>query len=237
MTDNLDLWKKVQTTDPDHTKDFNRGGGFKGTGINATYLVKKATEVFGPMGINWGVDIVDERFIDGHILDAETGQKSVVHYVRISLWYINNGTVGRVYHFGQTVFVGKYSTGIFTDDEAPKKSLTDATTKALSMLGFSADVFLGLYDDVHYVQDLKNDASLAKAEDKEQHQDELNAEYGQWKADNIRLISTAGSLKELLVLFNSAHRKMKRNSDDAGIALITEARDTAKDRLNNQEQK
>ncbi|MFK8333452.1 hypothetical protein M2D63_026040, partial [Pseudomonas sp. BJa5] len=39
-----------------------------------------------------------------------------------------------------------------TDGEAPKKSLTDAINNSLSMLGFRADVFLGIFDDRDYVQ-------------------------------------------------------------------------------------
>ena len=41
------------------------------------------------------------------------------------------------------------------DDEAPKKALTDAMTKAFSHLGVSADVFLGLFDNNKYVQTMK----------------------------------------------------------------------------------
>jgi hypothetical protein len=41
------------------------------------------------------------------------------------------------------------------DDEAPKKALTDAMTKAFSHLGVSADVFLGMFDNVKYVQTMK----------------------------------------------------------------------------------
>mgnify|MGYP003641128994 CR=1 FL=1 len=38
------------------------------------------------------------------------------------------------------------------DDEAPKKAMTDAMTKALSHLGMSADVFLGMFDNSKYVE-------------------------------------------------------------------------------------
>jgi hypothetical protein len=41
------------------------------------------------------------------------------------------------------------------DEDAPKKATTDALTKLLSHLGFSADVFLGLYDDNKYVARLQ----------------------------------------------------------------------------------
>ena len=43
------------------------------------------------------------------------------------------------------------------DDEAPKKAMTDALTKAFSHLGVSADVFLGLHDSSKYVNDLKKE--------------------------------------------------------------------------------
>ena len=43
------------------------------------------------------------------------------------------------------------------DDEAPKKAMTDAMTKAFSHLGMSADVFLGMFDDSKYVESLKKE--------------------------------------------------------------------------------
>ena len=66
-----------------------------------------------------------------------------------------------------------------TDGEAPKKSLTDAIKKALSMLGFSADVFLGMFDDVNYVQQLQAEQAIEQAEDRQaeierQQQERLN---------------------------------------------------------------
>lgn len=41
--ENLALWQRVEKTDPQYTKPFSRGGGFRGTATNATYLAKKAT--------------------------------------------------------------------------------------------------------------------------------------------------------------------------------------------------
>ena len=48
------------------------------------------------------------------------------------------------------------------DDEAPKKAMTDALTKALSHLGTSADVFLGLHDNSKYVENLKKEINETK---------------------------------------------------------------------------
>ena len=42
------------------------------------------------------------------------------------------------------------------DDEAPKKAMTDAMTKAFSHLGLNADVFLGKFDNIKYVEEMKH---------------------------------------------------------------------------------
>lgn len=39
------------------------------------------------------------------------------------------------------------------DEDAFKKAMTDALTKGLSHLGFSADVYLGKFDDSRYVEE------------------------------------------------------------------------------------
>lgn len=157
---NLCLWNAVMATDPKYSRAFTRAGGFSGTAINATYQVQKATEQFGPIGLGWGYTVLDERFQNGAFLGFDSQGSSlgteVIHIVRIELWYRWRGNTGKLQHFGQTTFVGKTRNGIFTDEEAPKKSLTDAISKCLSLLGFGADVFMGLYDDQKYVDALQD---------------------------------------------------------------------------------
>lgn len=153
----MELWNAVAVTNPNFVKSFTRGGGFSGTAINATYQAQKATETFGPCGIGWGVDILEERYQDGAplIQDGAVVGNEVIHVLRVKLWYVYQGKRGEVIHFGQTTFVGRNKNGFFTDEEAPKKSMTDAMSKCLSLIGFSADVHLGLYDDNKYVADLR----------------------------------------------------------------------------------
>jgi hypothetical protein len=162
---NLSLWESVQATDPNYTKAFNRSGGFRGTAINHTYQQKRATQAFGPKGIGWGSKVIDERYAEGApIVHPQHGVigREVIHVVRIELWYDLAAERGSVEAFGQTTFVGSNKHGTYTDEEAPKKSLTDAESKALASLGFSADVHLGLFDDSKYVNDLS--AKVAEAE-------------------------------------------------------------------------
>jgi hypothetical protein len=157
---NLAIWSAVSTPDPARTKPFKGKGGFEGTAINAVYLAKRATEIFGPMGIGWGVDIVEEKLLQGGPMISKEGEilgNEVIHCLRISLWYKRGEDVGRITHFGQTTFVGQNKFGVYTDEDAPKKSLTDAMTKALSLLGFAADVHMGMFDDHKYIAEVRQE--------------------------------------------------------------------------------
>lgn len=151
MTDNLALWNAVEKTPPQHTKAIT-GKTYQGTSPKPHYLVHKATETFGPIGIGWGFTIVNERIEEG-----AGGER--MHIAQVRVWYKWNGERGEVEHIGGTQFSGIRSSGKpFTDEDAPKKSVTDALVKALSMIGFAGDIFMGRYDDSKYVSELKEEA-------------------------------------------------------------------------------
>lgn len=150
MTDNLALWESVETTPPSQTKAIT-GKSYQGTSPKPHYLVHKATETFGPCGIGWGFTIEDERIEEG-----AGGER--MHIARVKVWFKWNGERGEVEHIGGTQFSGTRRNGNpFTDEDAPKKSVTDALVKALSMIGFAGDIFMGRYDDSKYVSDLRED--------------------------------------------------------------------------------
>jgi len=154
---NLDLWQSVEKTPPAQTKTIT-GKSYSGTSPKPYYLVQKATETFGPCGIGWGFVIVDERIEDG-----AGGERLSI--ARVKVWYEWNGKRGEVEHIGGTQFSGTRSSGKpFTDEDAPKKSVTDALIKALSMIGFAGDIFMGRYDDSKYVSELKDEERAAPPE-------------------------------------------------------------------------
>jgi hypothetical protein len=155
MTENLSLWRAVERTPTEHTKAIT-GKSYSGTSPKPYYLVQKATETFGPVGIGWGFTIVDERIEDG-----AGGER--LHIARVRVWYKWNGERGEVEHIGGTSFSGTRASGkAYTDEDAPKKSVTDALVKALSMIGFAGDIFMGRYDDSKYVGELKAEAAAEK---------------------------------------------------------------------------
>ena len=150
MTGNLALWNAVEKTDPKHVKEIT-GKSYKGNSPKPHYLVQKATETFGPCGIGWGFTIEDERIEEG-----AGGERTSI--ARVKVWYKWGGERGEVEHIGGTSFSGQRGSGkAFTDEDAPKKSVTDALVKALSMLGFAGDIFMGRYDDSKYVQELRDE--------------------------------------------------------------------------------
>jgi hypothetical protein len=190
----LALWDSVQETDPKYTKSFSRSGGFKGTAINHTYQTKRATAVFGPKGYGWGTHVLEEEYVKGAPLIHEKHGvigNEIIHVLRIELWYHHNGQRCAFTSFGQTTFVGSNKHGFFTDEEAPKKSLTDAESKALAMLGFSADIHLGLFDDNKYVSDLKAKSEEADKAAKAEAYAALRAEI----FDAVAAAATIDALK------------------------------------------
>ena len=68
-----------------------------------------------------------------------------------SLWYNFNAKTGSIPIHSSI----KYGANGRYDDDFSKKVATDALTKGLSKLGFNADVFMGLFDDNKYVNDMK----------------------------------------------------------------------------------
>jgi hypothetical protein len=201
---NTEIWNIVAVTNPNFVKSFTRGGGFSGTAINATYQAQKATDTFGPCGIGWGLDILEERYQDGAPLlqDGAVVGKEVIHVLRAKLWYVYQGKRGEVIHFGQTPFVGRNKNGFFTDEEAPKKSMTDAMSKCLSLIGFSADVHLGLYDDNKYVADLRKEFGTDKNVKSESKPEGTREEAGKTGGNTI----TPSQAKELSDLLKAAKR-------------------------------
>lgn len=185
--DHLRLWKQGEETPVSATKDPEPGSGQVGTSINGLAMIKRATEMFGPIGIGFGFDIDEERFDDGApIMQNNTVVcNSSMHTIRVTLWYRDpdSNAVGKVTHFGHTKYVYPiYGGKIKTDWEAPKKSMTDAMKKCLSQVGVFADVYMGMFDDAEYVEAAKVKETIAKAENKAEAVDAAVSEFTQWVA-------------------------------------------------------
>lgn len=222
---NMRIWSHVDKTDTRFTKKA-KVNGQDITSLSGTAMVMKATELFGPVGIGWGWKVVEERFDDGHEIFTGEGDKracigrEIGHTVKIALWFMQDGQRGEIEQYGCTRYQYKTSYGMTTDGEAPKKSLTDAIKKALSMLGFSADVFLGLFDDQNYVQQLEAEQAIEQAEDREAEIERQKQERLDYIKSVVETMQGAQSMQELKKLHDHAVRRLTARNDDTAIKRI-----------------
>jgi len=142
--DNLKLWNKVSKSDPKFLKNVSFGSR-SFTAIDPQYQVKSATEEFGPIGHGWGWSNTT-RFVD-----VSNGDTAVI--ADVSIWTVSPENIFGPFSGCRTFY--NANKGRIAED-APKMAITDGLTKALSHLGFNADVFLGEMDGNKYAADSGN---------------------------------------------------------------------------------
>lgn len=130
---NMELWLKVCETDPKSTKTVKTRGGF--TAVCAQAQVKRATELWGPYGRGWGLKDCKYSILqhDGKfilVLDAVFAYPGAEFQISVDMPFLPG-------------------------NDCYKKLRTSAQSKSLALLGFNADIFMGLFDDCAYVEDMR----------------------------------------------------------------------------------
>lgn len=132
------IWQSEQHTPADKTSSVARRGGF--TAVNQQYQLERATNLWGPYGDCWGMDVVETKFVSNSAdqtvvwLHAKFYYPSPVDGARVEFDVIND-------------------TPLKIGDETAKKLWTNTRSKALSYLGFSSDVYSGFHDSPAYKRD------------------------------------------------------------------------------------
>ena len=222
---NTEIWDKLKRVPPEHLKPFERAGGFKGTAIKPMWTIHRMTEVFGPVGAQWGIDKPKFQIVSA-------GDEILV-YCTVSVWLErNNGgriPPGRFFGVGGDKVRAVYKTGPKNDDEAFKKAYTDALTNALKMLGAGADVHMGLWDGNKYI-DEKQDAEPAPEPKKAYERNGIvQAEFDRL-TKGIRQIENSGTLEDLALFWKNNSETIKHLPADWR-RMLYESKDEAKDAL------
>jgi hypothetical protein len=142
---NLSLWNKVQHTDPAYVKSASNGR-FTFSTIDPQYQLQEATKLWGCYGHRWGL-----RELKWTIFPTEPPT------LMMEAEFFYPAEISRA----DGVVLSHASFPIAVDmrlkpgDDCCKKLMTSARSKALSYLGFSADIFLGKFDDSQYVDEQK----------------------------------------------------------------------------------
>ena len=143
MSDNLELWHKVEKTNPKYTKQANVGGN-KITSIAPQYQIMNVTEQFGSYGKTWGFKNIE--------LDYTLVPEFNLIVFKAIFFYPDGEfpTINSIKMFMDNA-------KLKIDDNFAKKLETDTLTKAISKLGFNADIFMGKFEDTRYLAEIKKE--------------------------------------------------------------------------------
>ena len=133
-----EIWESVEKTDPKYMKKVKYP--FEHISIDAQYQILTATKLWGSFGNEWGVR--DEVFTP---IPLDNENKYSIIYMA-TLFYPGGSFSINSDIMMYTKAKDKYK----VNNDYAKKVTTDALTKGLSKLGFSADVFMGGFDGLKY---------------------------------------------------------------------------------------
>lgn len=218
---NLDLWGKVEKTDLAFAKKVNQRGGY--TAISPQYQLKEATKVFGAYGKGFGLSVSE--------FDTSLFETLGVVMHKAQFFYMLDGE--RVEFPISNAIQATTGSGDKkrVDVDFAKKVETNTVSKALSKLGFNADVFMGMFEDNHYIQELNNEMAIKKADDKDAEISKQAREYDEWKVKELDTYKHLNSLTALQTAFTAHIRKCKRRQDEQGIKQFTKAKDIRKSEI------
>lgn len=220
--DNLKLWHDVSKTDPAYTRHVQQRGGY--TAISPQYQALKATEQFGSYGKGWG--LAQSEFDFGH-LDS-TGM--VLHRA-VFFYTLNDERIEFVIHNAIQPVITYSNGNKQIDEDWAKKVETNTISKALSKLGFSADVFMGMFDDNAYVQYVGGEFAIEKADNADEERERQRAELQEWYHKNESAMKRAASMSELEGLYKSMIRKLSHRQRNDLIHSATKVKDQMKEKI------
>jgi hypothetical protein len=202
---NMRIWDALSKTDPKHTKQFKRAGGFSGTAMKPIWMVKRLTEQFGPAGIGWGMHKPEFQTVPAG--------EEILCFCTVGLWYREDDKSPPlvVYGVGGDKVLGKNKYGPFTNDEAFKASYTDALSNAMKQIGVGADIHMGLFDDEKYVRDTAREFEKAPVDE------DVSAGARRWVATESGVLATlenAEDVKGWNARNAKALKKLQANFED-----------------------
>lgn len=210
MSDNKALWKRAFMTDPRAVKPIT-GKQYKGNSPRPYWIVERLTDEFGPCGIGWGFTILSERM-------ERLTETDVLHVAVVRMWFVMDGKRGEFEQIGQTKAVYQSKNGTMVDEDAPKKSVTDALVKCASYLGFAGDIFSGMWDDSKYVE---NAAAEYIAKDQA-------AARAAWLDEQALRLESCETLAALGEAWKAIGRAAKAENDPDAIQTLEPVKDRMK---------
>ena len=201
MNDNMTLYNAVRAVPPEAQKPIESGRLKGKTDINPMWRIRVLTEHFGPCGKGWYTDGVSYWTVPC----AETKELAV--FCQLYL-HVKHGDewIEPIYGIGGNKVIACEKNGMHLDDEAYKKSYTDAVSVACKALGIGADVYWQ-EDRTKYSQREEDDGKRPQEEDDGKRPQEARS---QTKASQVTVNHSASS---------ASYRKSRNLSLDRFLSL------------------
>lgn len=209
----LEFYKSVSKTDPSFVKRAKVSGVNIAT-ADPQWQLEQAVDAFdGLYGSNWGIRDIEfstRYYGEGDGTVEVTTLKGVFFYPDGKFEY---AVSGKSFFISQKGFAQ-------IDTDIEKKLLTNFRSKCLSILGFSSDIFMGMFDDVNYVNELVREYNLINAE----QLTELTKLITDTDTDLVKFNSTftinklsdlpVSEFQKAVAMLNAKKAKMKKDGKD-----------------------
>jgi hypothetical protein len=159
------IWDQVKYTDPKYVKKLNWGAGLHT--VDAMHTTERMTKIFGPCGYGWGWNILKDENItlaSGHM----------VKEILMQLWWKDpkDGKIREVAPQAGVAQIDNPKTGKL-DEYYYKKAITEAFSKCSSLLGMSADVYFGMFDNPAYSKWVERKFMTTKTKKDQDNEDDV----------------------------------------------------------------
>lgn len=138
-SDNLHIYRLVQSVPQEAQRPFTSDYGKQLTEIDPMWRIRKLTELFGVAGEGWYTEVTRQESVSFPNGD-------ICIFTDVDL-YIKDSRTGKwskpIRGTGGNRLATMTKNGLVVDDEAYKKSYTDALGIACKALGFGADIYAG----------------------------------------------------------------------------------------------
>ena len=179
------IFLEVSVTDPKYTKSVKVAGKVPFTNIDTYYLIDEATKRFGFYGKGFGLKDISYEYMD--IADTKV---AIIH----ATFFFPDGSFPIT---SSDKFVYKTKAGYdMIDTDIFKKLETNTLAKALSKIGFGADVYRGKFEDYNYVDEAANTHALCSHEQQQKLRKGLG--YYQVEVGKINTHFSIATLADLL---------------------------------------
>ena len=134
MNSNMKLWEKVEKTQKDLIGEVLTNDGTVLKTVPSINRVKKATEMFGMYGDKWGL-----RDIKHSELRVNNG---LLLGLLDAVFFVKSGEYKTKFQISNSIAITIVVDSKFSVNETYRKAIeTDTINKALSKLGFNADIY------------------------------------------------------------------------------------------------